>query len=238
MSVIEDRAIVLRGWKLGETDRIVSLLCENSGKVRAVAKGVRKSTSKFGGRLEPFSECRVSLWKGRGELLTISQVDTERSNVGLSEDLDKLVKASAMVELLDKIAVEAVDTTALYSLTSRALRNLVTDNSVNFLAAYFLRVATIEGVTPECEACIECGSATDLTYFDSSGGGVRCRAHPSGAMLSPGALELLRLGVQGRIGELLARAEPQAAMELEGTVVSYLRASFGVDLRVLRANLH
>ncbi|MGC8480532.1 MAG: DNA repair protein RecO [Acidimicrobiales bacterium] len=238
MSVIEDRAIVLRGWKLGETDRIVSLLCENSGKVRAVAKGVRKSTSKFGGRLEPFSECRVSLWKGRGELLTISQVDTERSNVGLSEDLDKLVKASAIAELLDKIAVEAVDTSALYALTSRAFGNLASDNSVNFLSAYFLRVATIEGVTPECEACIECGSTADLTYFDANGGGVRCQVHPSGAMLTPGALELLRLGIQGRIAELLARSEHQAAMELEGIVVSYLRSSFGVDLRVLRANLH
>lgn len=238
MSVIEDRAIVLRGWKLGETDRIVSLLCENSGKVRAVAKGVRKSTSKFGGRLEPFSECRVSLWKGRSELLTISQVDTVQSNVALSEDLDKLVKASAIAELLDKVAVEAVDTSTLFALTSRALGNLASDSSVNFLSAYFLRVATIEGVTPECEACLACGSTVDLAYFDANAGGVRCRAHPGGAMVSMGALQLLRLGVQGRIGELLAHPDPKVAMELEGIVVSYLRSSFGVDLRVLRANLH
>ena len=76
MSLVRDTGVVLRTWKLGEADRIVVLMTKGRGKVRAVAKGVRKTRSKFGSRLEPLSHVRVQLYEGRGELLTVTQAES------------------------------------------------------------------------------------------------------------------------------------------------------------------
>ena len=90
MSLYAEKAVVLRTWKLGEADRILSLLTETHGKVRAVAKGVRKSTSRIGGRLEPFSIIDVRLWKGTGELQRIAQVDLVHGHSALHSDFLRL----------------------------------------------------------------------------------------------------------------------------------------------------
>ena len=110
MSEYKDSILVLRTYKLGESDRILSCLSKEHGKVRVVAKGARKPKGKFGGRIEPFTELNASLWRGRGELDTLRQVDVISLNSSLHEDLDKMMKAATVVELVDKVSLRSPQT--------------------------------------------------------------------------------------------------------------------------------
>ena len=93
MPLYHDRGVVLRTYKLGEADRIVSILTRGRGKVRAVAKGVRKTKSRFGGRLEPVSHVDLLMYEGRGELDIVSQAETVDAFRPLRDDLDRLGRA-------------------------------------------------------------------------------------------------------------------------------------------------
>src|SRR4029453_17732995 len=104
MSLYRDHGIVLRSWKLGEADRIVSIITRENGKVRAVAKGVRKPSSRFGSRLEPTSHLSLQLYHGRGDLDTVTQVETIDRFGSLRDDLDRWARASAMLEAVDQVS--------------------------------------------------------------------------------------------------------------------------------------
>ena len=106
MSLYRDEAIVLRTYKLGEADRIVVLFTKARGKVRAVAKGVRKTKSRFGARLEPTSHVALQLYEGR-ELDTITQAETLDHFRPIRDDLDRLGRASSMLEAVDQITAGA-----------------------------------------------------------------------------------------------------------------------------------
>ena len=90
MSLFRDKGVVLRSYRLGEADRIVVFLTERHGKVRAVAKGVRKTTSKFGGRLEPLTHVDLLLWQGRSDLDIVNQVEVLDAYRAVREDLGRL----------------------------------------------------------------------------------------------------------------------------------------------------
>ena len=98
MSLYRDEAVVLRAWKLGEADRIISMHTLDNGKVRGVAKGVRRTRSKFGSRLEPLSHVSIQLYRGRGDLDTITQVETIDRFLSLRTDPDRFARAEAMLE--------------------------------------------------------------------------------------------------------------------------------------------
>ena len=100
-----DTAVVLRTYKLGEADRIVVLLTEGHGKIRAVAKGVRKTTSKFGARLEPMSHVRLLLSQGR-ELDIVSQAEAVETLAPMLVDLDHLTNGIAVLEAADQMSLE------------------------------------------------------------------------------------------------------------------------------------
>src|SRR3989337_969412 len=99
----KDEAVVLKTIKLGEADRIVTLMTRSHGKVRAVAKGVRKTKSRFGARLEPFTLVNLMIYKGRKDLDTITSADIVSSFDSLRTDYRRLTAAAAVVELVDKI---------------------------------------------------------------------------------------------------------------------------------------
>ncbi|MEY2435727.1 MAG: repair protein RecO, partial [Acidimicrobiaceae bacterium] len=105
MALYRDEGIVLRTYKLGEADRIVVLFGLSRGKVRAVAKGVRKTRSRFGSRLEPMSHVALQLYEGR-ELDTITQVDSIDHFRAIRDDLDRITRASAMLESVDHMSQE------------------------------------------------------------------------------------------------------------------------------------
>ena len=107
MAVRSDQGIVLRSFPFGEADRVVVILSPNHGKLRTVAKGIRKTKSRFGGRLEPFTHVDLVLYEGRN-LDTITQVSVIEVFSHLRDDLDRVMAAGTMVEAVDAVASSGI----------------------------------------------------------------------------------------------------------------------------------
>jgi DNA repair protein RecO (recombination protein O) len=203
MGLYRDEGIVLRTHKLGESDRIVSILTRGHGKVRAVAKGVRKTKSRFGARLEPPTHLQLLFYEGR-ELDIVTQAETVDHFRTLREDLDRLTRAVSMLEAADQLGLEGEPNEPLFTMLLGALRALADQGGPLVAPAFFLKVLALEGFRPQVEACIECGDEADLISFDLDSGGVRCRAHRRGPAISPEALSLLHDILGGRLGAALS----------------------------------
>ena len=152
--LVRDVGVVLRTYRLGEADRIVVLLTRGQGKVRAVGKGVRKTTSKFGARLEPTGHVSVQLYEGR-ELDLVTQAETVEHFRAIREDLDRLTRASSMLEAVDQVAPEREPNPALYEMLVGALRALATRNSPLVAPAFFCKLLALAGVRPVLDRCVE-----------------------------------------------------------------------------------
>jgi len=213
-----DHGIVLRTYKLGESDRIVSFVTEQHGKVRAVAKGVRKTKSKFGARLEPTSHVALQLYEGR-ELDIVTQAETVDHFRALRDDLDRLTRAVTMLEAVDALSMEREPNPRLYRMLLGALRALAAHDSPLVVAAFFWKVLALEGFEPRVDACATCGSPTDLVAFDLEEGGVLCRNDRRGTSLTPEALDLLRRILGGQLGAALNEATSGATIELDHLAV-------------------
>lgn len=222
-----DDAVVLRTYKLGEADRIVVLLTAEHGKVRAVAKGVRKTTSKFGARMEPGSQVRVLLRKGRhppggGSVLdTVSQAESIASLAPLLADLDHASQSLAVLEAADQLALEREPNPALYRMVVGVLRTIADRSSPLVVPAFFWKLLVAEGFGPVLDHCVGCGEtdavnggASPLVAFDLNEGGVQCQACRTGTSISPAALALLRAVLGGRLSEALAAPESPATHEV------------------------
>jgi DNA repair protein RecO (recombination protein O) len=213
-----DHGIVLRTWKLGEADRIVNLLTRDHGKVRAVAKGIRKTKSRFGSRLEPTSHVALQLYQGR-ELDIVTQVDSVDQFSAFRDDLDRLARASAMLETVDHLAQERHASPQLYSMLLGALRTLAVTDAPLVVPSFFLKLLALEGLRPQVEACATCGESNEdgaeLVAFDIDEGGLLCTAHRKGTAVSPEAVELLGLVLGGQLQAALARPVSPATHEVE-----------------------
>ncbi len=210
-----DDAIVLRTYKLGEADRIVVLMTRGNGKVRAVAKGVRRTTSKFGSRLEAASHVALQLHIGR-ELDIITQAESSDRFASIRVDLERFARASSMLEAVDQLAVERDPNPRLFAMLLGALRALDERDSPLVSAAFFLKALALEGFRPEVERCVECG-ATDqpLVAFDDEAGGVRCRSCRRGPAVSGDAVALLQDVLGGRLAAALAAPAGPATHEVD-----------------------
>ena len=151
-----DTAVVLRTYKLGEADRIIVLLTEEHGKVRAVAKGVRKTMSKFGARLEPGSHVRLLLSQGR-DLDVVSQADAVETLAPLMADLDHLTNAMAVLEAADQMALEREPNAALYRMVVGALRTVGERSGPLVVPAFYWKLLAADGLRPELDECVRCG---------------------------------------------------------------------------------
>ena len=197
-----DTAVVLRTYKLGEADRIVVLLTEHHGKVRAVAKGVRKTTSKFGARLEPLSHVRLQLYQGR-ELDIVSQAESVETLAPLVSDLDHLTRGLAILEAVDQLAMEREPAPQLYRMLVGALRTIAERSGPLVVPAFYWKLLASEGVRPQLDSCVRCETGEPLVAFDAHEGGVLCRACRQGAPISLAALEVMRMILGGRLNEAL-----------------------------------
>jgi DNA repair protein RecO (recombination protein O) len=213
MALYRDDAIVLRTWKLGEADRIVNLLTRGHGKVRAVAKGVRKTTSRFGARLEPTSHVAVQLYEGR-ELDIVTQAESLDTFRALRGDLDRFAGASTMLEAVDQVAQERQPVPRVHALLLGGLRTLDASAAPLVVAGFLLKLLALEGLRPTVESCATCGLETDLVAFDPLEGGALCRAHRRGPPVSPEALRLLVLILGGRLGAALNEPPGPATHEV------------------------
>lgn len=214
MGLYRDEGIVLRTHKLGEADRIVSILTREHGKVRAVAKGVRKTKSRFGARLEPPTHLQLLLYEGR-ELDIVTQAETIDHFRAIRDDLDRLTRAVSMLEAADQLGLEGEPNPALYQMLLGALRALAGHCGPLVVPAFFLKVLALEGFRPVVEQCVECGAADELVAFDLEAGGTRCATHRSGTAISAAALHLLQDVLGGRLGSALNEPSSPATHEID-----------------------
>jgi len=195
MALYREQGVVLRTYKLGETDRIVHLLTAGRGKVRAVAKGVRRPGSRFGGRMEPFSHVDLQLYEGRN-LDIVTQAELIDGFAVVRGDYVLSACGSSMVEAADYIAQEGERTNRLYVLLLDGLRQLAAVPSwpASVLDAYLLRLASVAGYHPQLDACAGCGTPGAHSVFHLAAGGVVCpRCAPSGTRpLDAQTISLLR----------------------------------------------
>jgi len=161
MKSYRDEAIVLRTHKLGEADRIITLLTAEHGQVRAVAKGVRKTTSKFGARVEPFSVIDAQLYIGR-TLDTLTQVASiAQYGDAIAADYDLYLAATVVVETAQRLTADAHDGThSQYLLLLGALNALARGRHHPTLTrtSYTLRALALAGWAPSCFDCAVCGT--------------------------------------------------------------------------------
>ena len=169
-----DEGVVLRTIKLGEADRIVTIFTQGHGKVRAVAKGVRKTTSKFGARLEPTSRVALQCYKGR-ELDIVTQAETLESNRALREEYALLTHAIPMLEAVDQVAQEREPNPALYRMLTGALRTLVDTAQPARHARVLLEAALARGLPPDARRLRPLRRATTGDGGDARAGRVRSR---------------------------------------------------------------
>ena len=229
-----DHGVVLRTHKLGEADRIVVLLTAGRGKVRAVAKGVRKTKSRFGGRLEPPTHLALQCYEGR-ELDTITQVETVDHFRRVHDHLGALSDALAIMEAVDQVASEHHADRALYTMVVRALRTLEATPSPLLVGAFYLKLLDHDGASPLLDACARCGAqGVDLVAFDLAEGGALCRNCRRGPALSEPALGLMRRILGGELGSALAEPTTAATGEVVELATRALEVHLERRLRVLR----
>lgn len=214
MTLYRAQGVVLRTYKLGEADRIIIMCTKERGKIRTVAKGVRKTKSRFGARLEPISHVALQCYEGR-ELDTVTQVETVDAFRGVREDLDRLRRGVALLEAVDAISQEGEPNPRLYSMLVGALRELDRRDSPSIVSSFFWKLLVLEGVQPLLDQCADCGASAHLVAFAIGEGGVLCRSCRRGSAISAEALTLLRRVLGGDLVRVLKEDPTPAAYELE-----------------------
>jgi DNA repair protein RecO (recombination protein O) len=195
----KEEAIVLRAHDLSEADRIVSLLTAGKGLRRAVAKGVKRTGSKFGARLEPFTHMNAVLHEGRN-LDTVVQVETISNHAPLREDYDKYLYGQAMLEMIEKSLHEYQNIPRVFDalrITLHVLEGEVSSPAL-LLAAFEFKICALIGYHPHLDKCLHCGRdlGSGNAWLDLSAGGtacMHCRRHSQDLIaLSPEMLGLMR----------------------------------------------
>jgi DNA repair protein RecO (recombination protein O) len=226
MPLYSDEAIVLRTHKLAEADRIITLLTRQHGVVRAVARGVRRTSSRFGSRLEPFTHVDLQLAVGRN-LDTITQAET-RSPYGntISADYDRYTAASVMLETAERlVSEERQPSVQQYLLLVGALRAMTAGEHRpgDVLDSFLLRSLAVAGYAPSFDGCVRCGVEGPHRAFHPGSGGMLCASCRAPGSAQP-AVETVRL-----LGALLAgewsvvdTAVERHRREARGLVSAYL----------------
>lgn len=215
MALYRDDGVVLRTYKLGEADRIIVIYTRGRGKVRAVAKGVRRTRSKFGSRLEPGSIVALQLYEGRN-LDIVTQVERLVSLPELRSNLDSYGRAAVVLEAVDQSANEGESNPALFKLLTGALRELDGSGNALVVPAFVAKLLALEGVRPMVEQCVSCGSEDDLHTIQLHEGGVLCRRCGRGGQpISDEARRALCHVFDGRVRHVLDTTSDAVAQELE-----------------------
>jgi DNA repair protein RecO (recombination protein O) len=214
LTTYRDEGIVLRTMRLGEADRIVTILTAEHGKVRAVAKGVRRTKSRVGGRVEPLSHVALLCWRGR-ELDVVSQVESIDAFRKIRSDLGRLAPATTILEIADQAAEQHAPAAELYSMVLGALRSLESDGSSLLLGAFCFKLLATEGVGPIVEACARCASPGPLVAFDLGEGGLLCERCRRGQAVSEEFVTLTRAILGGGLAWALKEPTTPATTEVE-----------------------
>jgi DNA repair protein RecO (recombination protein O) len=234
-------AIVLSRFDLGEADRVLTLITPGAGKIRAIAKGVRRPTSRIGGSLEPFAELKVALARGR-TFEVVTQVSVGHAWLRLRDSLESAATAWYLAELADRSLEERHAAEPLYLLLKRAYELLDAGMAPGRVARWYeMHLADELGVRPEVDRCVECDrvlEATETFRWVPPLGGVlcgRCPGPPADRTgLSLEALKLLkayqRLDIEAIAG---MRLGPGVEREVEADLRDFIRIALERDARSL-----
>jgi DNA repair protein RecO (recombination protein O) len=182
---------VLRSMRYGEADRILHLYTPNRGRVSAIAKGVRRARSRFGGRLEPFFRLKIELHEGRGELLTVTGAQTVDGHARLRGDRQALDAAARACDAVGRLFETTEPHPGVFNLLCRQLALLDQQagspaegpSSTAWAAAlaFRLKLLLAAGLAPQLGACAACGEREHLVGFSGAAGGVVCGACEAGS---------------------------------------------------------
>jgi DNA repair protein RecO (recombination protein O) len=242
VSIYRDDGIVLRSHKLGEADCIVTLLARKTGRVRAVAKGVRRTKSRFGARLEPFTHVDLLLYTGRS-LDVITQAETIRAyGEPLAGDYPRYTTGTAMLETAERLTpVEKEPSLRQFLLLVGGLRALgeAEHDPRLVLDAFLLRSLAVAGYAPALQECAVCGTRQDgsgsLRAFGIAAGGLTCQAcrMPGAATPAPATIALMTALLRGDWVHADA-SERRNRVECSGLTAAYLQWHLEHSIRSLR----
>jgi DNA repair protein RecO (recombination protein O) len=234
-----DDGVVLRTHKLGEADRIITLLTRHTGRVRAVAKGVRRTKSRLGARVEPFTHVDLLLHTGRS-LDVISQAEVLRPyGAPLATDYPRYTAGVAMLETAEKLTpVEKEPALRQFLLLVGGLRTLTEGEREPRLVldAYLLRSLAVAGYAPALTECARCGTkGSTLTAFAVAMGGMVCHGcRPPGAAMPASQTIALMLALLQGDWEAAGSSERRHRVECSGLVAAYLQWHLEHSIRSLR----
>jgi DNA repair protein RecO (recombination protein O) len=232
-----DEAVVLRTQKLGEADRIVTLLTRANGRVRAVAKGVRRTSSRFGSRLEPFTHVDLQLAEGRS-LDVVTQAETLQPFAAqIGSDYERYTAGTAMLETAERLVVEDREPALQqFLLLIGALRAMCDTGrpAGQVLDAFLLRSLAVAGYAPSFEACARCGVEGPHRAFSPAAGGMLCSACRLPGSAAPAAETVALLGaLLTGDWDLVEASSARHRKEASGLVAAYLAWHLERGLRSL-----
>jgi DNA repair protein RecO (recombination protein O) len=236
-------AVVLRSFRLGEADRVLHVYTHDRGRVGAVAKGVRKTKSRFGARLEPFSHVELVLHQGRGELETVTGASLRRSHDRIRTDPYRLQVGMVGLEAMLRLFTEQEANEKAFTALTRFL-DALDDAPVRprsragldpVVLSFQLKLLWVSGYMPHLETCVECGTAAPLVSYLPAAGGGACSACDSGGLpLSPEGVHGMRLLLHSPIAAASGAALADRALR---DTLSVVTASYehhgGFRLRTL-----
>jgi DNA repair protein RecO (recombination protein O) len=214
-------AIVLRSIRYGEADRILHMYTRTRGRIGAIAKGARRSRSRFGARLEPFMQIRVVLHEGRGDLHTVTAVETIDARPALRDSAAALDAAARVCDAVSRLFETEDPHPEVFMLLANELTLLArgarrpepgarTLYAANELA-FRLKLLLAAGIVPQLSACVTCGERQGLSAFSAAAGGVVCSSCESaGFTLDEDAYAFMA----GALGSPLAQAPPASGRAL------------------------
>jgi DNA repair protein RecO (recombination protein O) len=204
--------------RYGEADRILHLYTPHLGRVGAIAKGVRRARSRFGGRLEPFFRLRLMLHEGRGELLTVTGADTVEAYARLRGDAAALDCAARACDAVGRLFETSEPHPGVFNLLCRELALLDAEphraNRANALA-FRLKLLLAAGLAPALGACASCGDPEHLRGFSGAAGGVTCTSCEAGSFPLQ---ETAHACMAAALGSSLADAPATAGDDVLGQV--------------------
>lgn len=221
MALYRDQGVVLRTHKLGEADRIITLFTAGHGQVRAVAKGIRRTKSRFGARLEPMSWVNGQFYEGRN-LDIVTQVETAHRFDHLRTDPERLHRAAVMLESIEHTTQEGGPDRSIFNLLSGALRELDRTGNHSVLPAFVAKLLMLEGIQPQVNECVHCGRSDNITSINLHQGGVLCQEHRSGQPISDEVRAALSLVFAGEVRRMLEQTDSRVADETELLAIQLL----------------
>jgi len=241
MGLFETEAIVLNVLRLGEADKLVTLLSEKRGKIKGVAKGARRTKSRFGAALEPFTHCNAILFEKRPTiLLRMNQADILHPFLRIRDDLERIGAAARMVRMVTALLPEGEANPKIFSLLLTGLGQVERSEHLDWLVrAFEIRCLKYAGYQARLDRCLNCHRefVSGPVYFSPKNGGTVCRAcarttHEQLQTVSPGTLSMMRLVARMNwAGLFRLKATPEMLREVQDIVDAHLTFILGKPLK-------